>query len=250
MTLAALNFDYAKALIDRGVAADNSNPPGTAYLLSTGDGSRNVRAAVYQDAIEESGDWVDVKLIKNDFLKDKTDVLFYFTGMQTVPYLDTLKFRPGAIADHLTSGGGQLTDSGQMSSLRWLEAGASGSYGTVVEPCNHLAKFPNPAVLMYWYLAGNSLIEAYWKSVQWPGEGIFIGEPLANPYGGFSVRRDKGEIVLRTQALPPGIYGLLGASSIVGPYHPESVRVTVHLGINELRFKNLDKTVYRVVRLP
>jgi threonine synthase len=30
-----------------------------------------------------------------------------------------------------------------MSALRWLEAGASGSYGTVVEPCNHPAKFPD-----------------------------------------------------------------------------------------------------------
>ena len=41
---------------------------------------------------------------------------------------------PGALADHLTSSGGMLTDSGQMSALRWLEAGATGSYGTVIEP--------------------------------------------------------------------------------------------------------------------
>ena len=32
------------------------------------------------------------------------------------------------------------------------------------------------------YLRGNSLIEAYWKSVAWPGQGIFIGEPLAKPF--------------------------------------------------------------------
>ena len=25
-------------------------------------------------------------------------------------------------------------------------------------------------------------IEAYWKSVAWPGQGVFIGEPLARPY--------------------------------------------------------------------
>ena len=29
---------------------------------------------------------------------------------------------------------------------------------------------------------GDTLIEAYWKSVQQPGEGIFIGEPLARPW--------------------------------------------------------------------
>lgn len=249
MALAGLNFDNVKALIDRGIEADGSHPPGTGYLLSTSDKTRNVRAVTYPKLVQATANLVDVKLMESDFIKDKNDVLFYFTGLANVPDLGTLKFRPGAIADHLTSTGGQLTDSSQMSSLRWLEAGATGSYGTVEEPCNHLAKFPNPALVMYWYLAANSLIEAYWKSVQWPGEGIFIGEPLAKPFGGFSAHMDNGEIVLRTQALPPGIYGLLGANSVVGPYRPESTPVVVHLGMNELHFSNLDKAVYRLVRI-
>ena len=69
-----------------------------------------------------------------------------------------------------------------MSALRWLEAGATGSYGTVVEPCNFTAKFPNTGLMIRRYLAGETLIEAYWKSVAMPGEGIFIGEPLAAPF--------------------------------------------------------------------
>jgi hypothetical protein len=32
------------------------------------------------------------------------------------------------------------------------------------------------------YLAGETLIESYWKSVAMPGQGLFIGEPLAAPY--------------------------------------------------------------------
>jgi hypothetical protein len=63
-----------------------------------------------------------------------------------------------------------------------LEAGATGSYGTVVEPCNLLEKFPHPAVVMNRYLRGETLIEAYWKSVLMPGQGIFVGEPLAAPF--------------------------------------------------------------------
>ncbi len=35
---------------------------------------------------------------------------------------------------------------------------------------------------MRYYIRGNSLIEAYWKSVAWPGQGIFVGEPLAKPF--------------------------------------------------------------------
>ncbi len=43
-------------------------------------------------------------------------------------------------------------------------------------------KFSNPQVLLSHYLAGETLIEAYWKSVAWPAQGLLIGEPLAAPY--------------------------------------------------------------------
>jgi len=33
------------------------------------------------------------------------------------------------------------------------------------------------------YLRGDTLLEAYWKSVLMPGQGLFVGEPLARPYG-------------------------------------------------------------------
>jgi len=70
-----------------------------------------------------------------------------------------------------------------MSALRWLDAGATASYGTVSEPCNYWQKFPNPTVLLKWYVNGATAIEAYWKSVAWPAQGVFVGEPLAAPYG-------------------------------------------------------------------
>jgi hypothetical protein len=69
-----------------------------------------------------------------------------------------------------------------MSSLKWLEAGATASYGTVSEPCSYWQKFPHPAVLLKHYLSGATAVEAYWKSVAWPAQGVFIGEPLAAPY--------------------------------------------------------------------
>ena len=52
----------------------------------------------------------------------------------------------------------------------------------VVEPCNFLGKFPNVPVLLRHYLSGETLIESYWKSVEMPGQGLFIGEPLAAPF--------------------------------------------------------------------
>jgi len=184
MAIAATSFEEAKALIDRGVAADGTRPSGTAYLLSTSDTARSVRSQYYPlvERMLRRQSRVRARVLQQDSLRDAQDVLFYFTGRTHVEGLETLRFLPGAVADHLTSFGGQLTDSGQMSALRWLEAGATGSYGTVVEPCAMPQKFPHPAVLIGNYLSGATLIEAYWKSVAMPGQGIFVGEPLSAPY--------------------------------------------------------------------
>lgn len=181
-TLAALNFKQAKALIDRGKLSDASFPAGTGYLVSTSDKSRNVRSENYERIVRIFPRLPLLKVINADYIENKTDVLFYFTGLKHVPKIESNKFLPGAIADHLTSTGGRLTDSKQMSVLKWLQAGATGSYGTVKEPCNYTQKFPNPAVVIQKYTRGETLMEAYWKSVAWPGEGIFVGEPLASPF--------------------------------------------------------------------
>jgi uncharacterized protein (TIGR03790 family) len=181
MLLAGSSVAHAKATIDRGVAADATFPTGTAYLLSTSDRARNTRASRYGQ-IAALPLPVRVRRVEADALRGARDVLFYFTGLKSVSGLETLRFLPGAIADHLTSTGGVLDGTDQMSALRWLDAGATASYGTVIEPCNFAAKFPQPAVVIARYARGESLIEAYWKSVAWPGQGVFVGEPLATPF--------------------------------------------------------------------
>jgi uncharacterized protein (TIGR03790 family) len=190
MSIAALDFEHAQALIDRGVRADGSAPPGTAYLVRSADPMRNVREAEYPLAVRVAQHEFNFRVVTGDQPGPQANVMFYFTGATWVAGLTEERFLPGALADHLTSYGGRLTDSSQMSSLRWLEAGATGSYGTVVEPCNLLGKFPNVAVLLAHYLAGETLIESYWKSVLMPGQGLFIGEPLAAP---FRTRRFAGD---------------------------------------------------------
>lgn len=184
MLIAASSFEQAKALIDRGVRSDGSFPAGAAYFLSTSDSARNVRSTLFLNAKRRIDGRVPVNILKQETLAQVNDILFYFTGRKAVDRLETLHFVPGAIADHLTSSGGRIAepDGDQMSALRWLEAGATGSYGTVVEPCNLPQKFPNPAVVADHYLAGETLIEAYWKSVAMPGQGLFVGEPLAAPF--------------------------------------------------------------------
>ena len=180
--LAGEDLASVKRLIDRGVAADGTHPQGTAYLLNTSDKARNTRARFYPGVKIMQSDRFKVEIINGDTLNKRTDIMFYFTGLVSVDGIDNNTYRPGAIADHLTSAGGKLTGSSQMSSLRWLSAGATGSYGAVVEPCSFVQKFPRPNIVIDRYLNGETLLEAYWKSVEWPGQGVFIGEPLAAPF--------------------------------------------------------------------
>jgi len=186
MLLPTESVAQAKALIDRGVGAGFRTLPATAYYLVTSDSARNTRAAFFPAPGRIAAPRLNTRTLRTDALEGARDILIYQTGKAAVDKLDTLGFVPGALADHLTSFGGDLLDSAsqpaQMSSLRWLEAGATASYGTVSEPCNYWQKFPNPSVLLKNYLQGNSAIEAYWKSVAWPAQGLFIGEPLAAPY--------------------------------------------------------------------
>lgn len=41
---------------------------------------------------------------------------------------------------------------------------------------------PDPDVLVRRYVAGDTLLGAYWASVEMPGQGVFIGDPLARPF--------------------------------------------------------------------
>lgn len=218
MMLAARDFRTAAALIERGIASDFSLPSGAAYLMETSDTARSVRKQIFSDTQSMFKTQLPVHIMHSDSLKNAADVMFYFTGLVRVPDLETNRFLPGAVADHLTSFGGQLTDSSQMSALRWLEAGATGSYGTVVEPCAFTQKFPNPMLLMQKYLAGETLIEAYWKSVAMPGQGVFIGEPLARPYGSYRVKQRNGRWYVYGPALRPGNYVLLASDRMRGPF--------------------------------
>jgi uncharacterized protein (TIGR03790 family) len=227
MMLAASSVDEAKALIDRGVSADNTFPSGNGWLVRTTDSARSVRWSAFLQTIDEWQHPEGLKLsyVDNsdgsgvDYIENQTDVLFYFTGLASVPAIDTNSYRPGAIADHVTSFGGEVPTSGQMSALEWLKAGATGSFGTVVEPCNFTSKFPDTRVLLRRYFRGASLLEAYWKSVATPGEGLFIGEPLARPWGETTVDLAGDLLTIVTTLLDPKkTYELASAQSENGPF--------------------------------
>ena len=212
MLLGAATLVEARGLIDRGVSADASFPLGEGFLLRTRDSARSVR---YTDYLQLPSLWAGRLLLNyldnpatgaSDSLSGKSGLLFYFTGLAKVPEIASNSYRPGAAADHLTSYGGLLPSAnGQMPITSWLAAGATASFGTVAEPCNFTQKFSRASVLIDHYYRGETLIEAYWKAVEWPGQGLFVGEPLARPFTDKpDFRVANGEYLISSRMLRPG----------------------------------------------
>ncbi len=195
MHLAAVSVASARALADRGVRADGSlgrrgAPTVRARLLTTDDSARNVRARLYPPAglLRRPGVMIEIEAAARAAKQaDGTagaPVLMLQTGQAQVGNLPRQRWVAGALADHFTSYGGQLDapGDGQSSAMAWIEGGATASHGSASEPCAHTQKFPHPQLLLGHYLQGATAIEAYWKSVAWPQQSAFIGEPLAPPF--------------------------------------------------------------------
>ena len=134
-----------------------------------------------------------------------------------------------------------------MSILRWIEAGATASFGTVVEPCNYTTKFPDSGVLLPRYYRGETLLEAYWKSVAWPGEGLFIGEPLARPWG-TKVAFAGGTLTLTTTTLSVGkTYAVESAPTASGPWTAVQSNITIpYLQPKVITIPNATAAYYRL----
>lgn len=254
MLIAGESAAAARRMIDRGVAVEGGHPAGSAYLVTTPDGARNTRAPQFAATAQGLGARLPVRLVSGSGVGERDDVLFYFTGAPHVEEVEQggrrLALRPGALADHLTSLGGVLEGSSQMSALAWLAAGASASYGTVVEPCSHPQKFPVPAIAISSYLAGATALEAYWRSVAWPGEGVFVGDPLARPFA--PVAKADGEDALRLTLHAPGAARLLlyASASPVGPFRALGRPVPLKPGRNQLQLRQLDQGFYRAALIP
>lgn len=259
MMLAAKTVEFAEALIDRGVSSDGTFPGGDGYFLRTTDVARSVRWPAFVATVDawDYPEGLALTYLDNSMgngsnvIEGTQDVLFYFTGLATVGEIDTNTYVPGAVADHLTSFGGQVPDSGQMSVCRWLEAGVTASFGTVVEPCNYPTKFPDTTVLLPHYFRGDTIVEAYWKSVAWPGEGNFVGEPLASPWGASPVTYEDCALTIETTLLRPfASYELQEADAPDGPWTPvlSDISIDKHLRTT-IEYEPVAAPYYQLVRV-
>ena len=182
MMLTDNSFAGAESILRRGVAADGTFPTQSVWLEKTTDSARNVRFVEFDNAVFENQVAGNFNVVRtNTNATVFTNAFGLQTGLANFS-LATNAFAPGALGDSLTSFGGKILENpGQTTALAFLNAGASGSYGTVVEPCNWTQKFPDPMDYFY-QTRGFSVAEAYYQSLLNPFEGLLVGEPLAAPF--------------------------------------------------------------------
>jgi uncharacterized protein (TIGR03790 family) len=184
MMLTSSNLALARAAVDRGVASDYTAPTQTVILAkSPTDRLRRVRLYVFDDAVLNVRLRGSVAIARTNAVSPLgMGTLLGFEGGEMVMSLAGGIFTPGAMADNLTSFSGALFEnSGHTGALNFLNSGATASYGTVIEPCAYLEKFPNAQ--NYFYQArGFSIAECYYMSVANPYQGVLVGEPLAAPF--------------------------------------------------------------------
>lgn len=184
MMLTSSNLAQAMAIVDRGVASDGTFPTQTVVLGNNQtDPFRSIRHVLFDDAIFNTRLRGNYNLTRDNSSQPygQTNLLGYQNGMYRFSILPNT-FVPGAIADSLTSFGGRIYEPNDHTTLlAFLNAGATASYGTIIEPCAYLEKFPTPHV--YFYQArGFNVAESYYQSVTNPYQGLIVGEPLAAPF--------------------------------------------------------------------
>jgi len=253
------------AMIDRSVAVDATHPAGTFYFMATADPARSdPRDGSYAVAVtqllgagagaEQLFDWLPF---------GRHDALGIMTGFAAwdIDGAD-LTLLPGAFADHLTSYAATFDDVSQTKMTRWIAKGASGTAGTVEEPCNYAGKFPH-ARLHSVYRKGLTLGEAWFRSLEYePFQNLFLGDPLTRPWAhppAVDVLDEplgpvSGTILLTPAAMAsaPGaaiarlellVDGVLRATSPGGPFLLDTTRLDD--GWHELRVVALDDTPAR-----
>jgi hypothetical protein len=247
--------------LSRAAAADGTRPRGTIYFMS--DNSKrskprqNCFAGVAGD-INRLG--VRAQVMQGTIPRGANDVMGLMTAGMSRSDWDASgsKILPGAICEHFTSYGGDLSPGASQTPLsEFLRRGAAGSCGTVKEPFALQAKFQLPSLQLH-YVRGCSLAEAFYQSVSGPYQLLIVGDPLCQPWAKFPIVTvegiEAGQEVQGPLSITPGGMAVSGQrvpvvdlfidgglKARVAPGHKLSLDTTkLADGYHELRLVGID----------
>ncbi len=193
------------ACLTNGTRADKTRPDGWVCLVTNTDVRSLCRQWEFAPAARELEALGVRTVITNAFPQSgsirpdgSNGLIGLMGGAADIPGLSEgpLPFRPGAMADHLTSFGAAFEHDDQTKISAWITAGATATAGTVTEPMSLWAKFPNARLFVH-PVAGCTLLESYYQAIRCPLQILIIGDPLASPWAPVST--------LTLEGLPGGL---------------------------------------------
>ncbi|MEM9588249.1 MAG: hypothetical protein AAGA03_13285, partial [Planctomycetota bacterium] len=179
----ASSVDQVIDVLERAAGADRTFPKGAFGYSKTKDVRTTTRFPGFADALV----WLktrdhETNVFQSAIPTDRQAYVGMMLGTASMP-LDnrSWRFLPGAIAESLTSHGGNYATASQTKLNVLLHAGAAMSSGTVDEPFSIQPKFPHPMMYPY-YAEGVTAIEAFYLSVASPYQLLIVGDPLCQPF--------------------------------------------------------------------
>lgn len=178
------SVDEIISYLTRAVQADGKRPAGTIYFMDNNNKRSKPRDACFASVAAEINKLgVRAQVQQGTIPYGAKDVMGLMAGVAQFDWpASGSVILPGAICDHLTSFGGEMSPRSTQTPLsEFLRYGAAGASGTVKEPMAIQAKFPLASLHLH-YVRGCSLAESFYQSVRGPYQLLVVGEPLCQPW--------------------------------------------------------------------
>jgi hypothetical protein len=102
------------------------------------------------------------------------------------------------------------------------------------------------SVLVKNYLLGNTSLETYTKSVKWPSKGLFVGDPLARPFGTRATLVN-AVLSIESSSLEPGIaYSLSTVPSATTPFSRIAMNSIPNHGFATININGMSAPFYKL----
>ncbi len=185
------DYNIAKGLIDKAIAAEQTGLKGTAYFDSRGI----VKEDLYGQFDRSLRDLATLTRLKTNLpvVEEPTEELFtpgscpqtaiYCGWYSLKKYIDAFDFVDGAVGYHISSW--EAIDIRDPNSSQWCPAmlsdGITATLGSVAEP--YLYAFPLPTAFFSELFKGSCLVEAFYHTKPFNSwQFLLLGDPLYRPF--------------------------------------------------------------------